>query len=80
MYSYFPLGLSVIKKIEGIIREEMNAIGGTEMKTSILQNKEVWEKTNRWDDGVVDNWFKTKLKNGTDVGLSWTNEKLIPTF
>jgi prolyl-tRNA synthetase len=75
VYSYLPLGLSVIKKIEGIIREEMNAIGGTEMKTSILQNKEVWEKTNRWDDGVVDNWFKTKLKNGTDVGLSWTNEE-----
>ena len=48
----------------------MNAIGGIEMKTSILQNKEVWEKSNRWDDSVVDNWFKTKLKNGGEVGLS----------
>ena len=75
VYSYLPLGLSVIKKIEGIIREEMNAIGGIEMKTSILQNKEVWEKTNRWDDSVVDNWFKTKLKNGGEVGLSFTNEE-----
>ena len=45
------------------------------MKTSILQNKEIWEKTNRWDDSVVDNWFKTKLKNGGEVGLSWTNEE-----
>ncbi|MEK7635007.1 MAG: aminoacyl--tRNA ligase-related protein [Patescibacteria group bacterium] len=75
VYSYLPLGLNVIKKIENIIREEMNVIGGIEMKTSILQNKEVWEKSNRWDDSVVDNWFKTKLKNGADVGLSWTNEE-----
>ena len=75
VYSYLPLGLRVIKNIENIIREEMNAIGGIEMKTSILQNKEVWEKSNRWDDEVVDNWFKTKLKNGTDIGLSWTNEE-----
>jgi len=75
VYSYLPLGLSVIKKIENIIREEMNNIGGIEMKTSILQNKEIWEKTNRWDDAIVDNWFKTKLKNGTEVGLSFTNEE-----
>ena len=75
VYSYLPLGLLVLKKIENIIREEMNTIGGIEMKTSILQNKEIWEKTNRWDDGVVDNWFKTKLKNGGEVGLSFTNEE-----
>ncbi len=75
VYSYLPLGLRVIKKIEDIIREEMNAIGGQEMKTSILQNKEIWEKSGRWSDDVVDNWFKTKLKNGGEVGLSWTNEE-----
>ena len=75
VYSYLPLGLKVIKKIEQIIREEMNAVGGTEMKTSILQSKDVWEKSNRWDDKIVDNWFKTKLKNGTEVGLSFTNEE-----
>ena len=75
VYSFLPLGLRVLNKIEGIIREEMNAIGGTEMRTSIFQNKEVWEKSNRWDDQVVDNWFKTKLKNGTEVGLSFTNEE-----
>jgi prolyl-tRNA synthetase len=45
------------------------------MKTSVLQNKEVWEKSNRWSDEVVDNWFKTKLKNGGEVGLSFTNEE-----
>ncbi|MCX6702126.1 MAG: His/Gly/Thr/Pro-type tRNA ligase C-terminal domain-containing protein [Candidatus Zambryskibacteria bacterium] len=75
VYSYLPLGLNVIKKIENIIREEMNAIGGIEMKTSVFQNKEIWEKSNRWDDNVVDNWFKTKLKNGGEVGLSFTNEE-----
>ncbi len=75
VYSYLPLGLRVIKKIENIIREEMNAIGGVEMKTSVLQNKEVWEKTNRWSDEVVDNWFKTELKNGGEAGLSFTNEE-----
>jgi prolyl-tRNA synthetase len=75
VYSYLPLGLRVIKKIENIIREEMDNIGGQEMKTSILQNKEIWEKSGRWNDEVVDNWFKTKLKNGGDVGLSFTNEE-----
>lgn len=75
VYSYLPLGLKVLKKIEGIIREEMNAIGGSETKTSILQTKEIWEKSGRWDDGAIDIWFKTKLKNGTEVGLSFTNEE-----
>ncbi len=75
VYSYLPFGLKVIKKIEGIIREEMNKIGGIEMKTSVLQNKEVWEKSNRWSDEVVDNWFKTELKNGGEAGLSFTNEE-----
>jgi len=75
VYSYLPLGLRVLKKIENIIREEMDAVGGVEMKTSILQNKEIWEKTNRWDDKEVDIWFKTKLKNGGEIGLSWSNEE-----
>ena len=75
VYSYLPLGLKVIKKIEDIIREEMDVIGGTEMRTSVIQNKEVWEKSNRWDDAIVDNWFKTTLKSGTEIGLSFTNEE-----
>ncbi len=75
VYSYLPLGLRVLKKIEGIIRDEMNRVGGIEMKTSILQDKEIWEKTNRWSDDEVDIWFKTKLKNGGEVGLSWSNEE-----
>lgn len=75
VYSFLPLGLRVIKNIENIIREEMDKIGGVEMKTSVFQNKEIWEKTNRWNDNEVDVWFKTKLKNGTEIGLSFTNEE-----
>lgn len=75
VYTLLPLGLKVVKNIEQIIREEMNKIGGIEMQTSALQAKENWEKTNRWDDEVVDNWFKTRLKNGSELGLSFTNEE-----
>jgi prolyl-tRNA synthetase len=75
VYSYLPLGLRVLNKIENIIREEMNQAGGVEMKTTVLQNKEIWQKTDRWNDEIVDNWFKTELKNGGEVGLSFTNEE-----
>jgi prolyl-tRNA synthetase len=75
VYSFLPLGLRVLNKVENIIREEMNQIGGVEMRTSVLQSKEVWEKSDRWSDEVVDNWFKTKFKNGGEAGLSFTNEE-----
>ena len=77
VYSYLPLGLRVFNKIANIIREEMNAIGGQEIYMTVLQEKETWEKTGRWDDKVVDNWFKTKLKNGTELGLGFTHEESI---
>lgn len=80
VYSYLPMGLRVLKKIEAIIREEMNMIGGVEMQTSALQEKSVWAKTNRWSDDVVDNWFKTQLKNGTELGLSFTNEEAFSSL
>ncbi len=75
VYSYLPLGLRVLNKIENIIREEMDRIGGMEMRTSVLQNKEIWEKSNRWSDKIVDSWFKTSLKSGGEIGLSFTNEE-----
>lgn len=75
VYSYLPLGLRVLEKITGIIREEMNAIGGEEVHLATLQDKSVWEKTGRWSDAAVDNWFKTKLKNGSEVGLGFTHEE-----
>ncbi len=74
-YSYLPLGLRVLNKINSLIREEMNAIGGQEVFLTSLQDKEIWEKSERWSDDVVDNWFKTHLKNGTELGLSFTHEE-----
>ena len=75
VYSFLPLGLRVLRNIEQIVREEMDRIGGQEVELAALQDKAVWEKTGRWDDKVVDNWFKTKLKNDTDVGLAFTHEE-----
>lgn len=75
VYSFLPLGLRVLNKICNIIREEMNAIGGQEIFLSSLQDKNIWEKSGRWDDKVVDNWFKTELKNGAEVGLGFTHEE-----
>lgn len=77
VYSFLPLGLRVLQKIENIIKEEMNSIDGILMSSTTLQRKEVWEKTNRWDDNVVDNWFKTELKNGTTLGLAFTHEEFF---
>ena len=84
VYSYLPLGLRVLNKIQNIIREEMNAIGGQEVTLSALQEKETWEPTNQWDDSQVDVWFKTKLKNETELGLAVTHEaamtKMLKNF
>ncbi|OGI62420.1 prolyl-tRNA synthetase [Candidatus Nomurabacteria bacterium RIFCSPHIGHO2_01_FULL_40_12] len=74
VYSYLPLGLRVFNKIENIIRKEMNKIGGVEVTLSALQEKSTWEPTNQWDDKKVDVWFKTKLKNETELGLAVTHE------
>lgn len=77
VYSYLPLGLRVIKKVENIIREEMDAIGGQEVIMTALQEKETWEPTDQWNDKNVDVWFKTKLKNETELGLAVTHEASI---
>lgn len=74
VYSFLPLGLRVLNRIISIIREEMNAIGGQEVFLSSLQAKELWEKTDRWSDSKVDNWFKTRLGD-TELGLGFTHEE-----
>lgn len=75
VYSYLPLGLRVLKRIENIIREEMNAIGGQEISLTALQDPETWKKTDRWSDDVLDIWFKTLLKGGGELGLATTHEE-----
>lgn len=84
VYNFLPLGLRVLGNIIKIIREEMNAIGGQEVTLSSLQEKATWEPTNQWDDSQVDVWFKTKLKNETELGLAVTHEpamtKMLKSF
>lgn len=75
VYAYLPLGREVLNNIAQIVREEMNKVGGQEVALTVLQPKEIWEKTDRWDDAKVDNWFKTKLANGTEVGVGLTHEE-----
>lgn len=77
VYALLPLGLKVLEKIKGIVREEMNALGGQEILMTTLQNRAVWEKTRRWDDEVVDVWFKSELKAGGEVGFGWSHEEPI---
>lgn len=77
VYAYTPLGIRVVEKIKQIVREEMNAIAGAELIMTALQRAETWQETKRWDDDVVDVWFKTHLKDGQEVGLAWSHEEAI---
>lgn len=75
VYDYLPLGHRTLQKIVQIIREEMNALDAQELSLSALQDPAVWNKTGRFDDEVVDVWFKTTLKNDTELGLAFTHEE-----
>ncbi len=75
VYAYLPLGKIVLDKIINIIREEMNLVGGMELSLTALQPKDIWEKSGRWDDKVMDVWFKTELAGGSLVGLAPTHEE-----
>mgnify|MGYP000211416162 FL=1 len=77
VYAYLPLGLRVLEKIKQIIREEMEAIGGNEIAMTSLQKPATWQQTGRWSDEVVDIWFKTELKDHTQLGLGWSHEEPI---
>jgi prolyl-tRNA synthetase len=77
VYAYLPLGLKVQRRITQIVREEMDAIGCQELIMTSLQNKELWERTSRWSDDVVDIWFKSTLATGGEVGLAWSHEEPI---
>lgn len=77
VYDYLPLGLRTFNKIIDVIRKEMNALGGQELYLSGLQNPEVWQKTDRWDEKKVDSWFKADLRSGGSVGFGFTHEEPI---
>jgi prolyl-tRNA synthetase len=77
VYAYMPFGIRVLENLKRIAREEMSLVDGQEMTMTSLQKKETWEVTDRWDDEKVDIWFKSKLKNGTEVGFAWSHEEPI---
>lgn len=77
VYSYLPLGLRVLNKINDIIRKEMDALGAVELELTALQNPLLYEKTDRWSGDKVDIWFKTELQTGGELGLGFTHEEAI---
>jgi prolyl-tRNA synthetase len=77
VYAYLPLGLRVLENIKNIVRKEINDIGGQEILMTSLQRPDLWQITDRWDDEKVDVWFKSKLKNGAEVGFGWSHEEQI---
>ncbi len=77
VYSFLPLGLRVISRINTIIRQEMDAIGGQEIHLASLQDPALWKKTDRWSDENVDVWFKSELNAGGEIGFGWTHEEVM---
>lgn len=77
VYDLLPLGMRVVEKIKKIVREEMDAIGGQEFIMSSLQTKNVWTPTGRWNEEVVDVWFKSELNAGGQIGFGWSHEEPI---
>ncbi|WP_090356683.1 proline--tRNA ligase [Mycolicibacterium fluoranthenivorans] len=76
LYSWLPLGLRVLRKIEGIVREEMNAIGGQEILFPALLPRAPYETTNRWTE-YGDNLFRLQDRRGNDYLLGPTHEELF---
>lgn len=77
VFTYLPLAHRVLNKINAIIREEMNAIGGEELLMPALVAREYWEQSKRWDVEVV---YKLKTQFGEEFGLGWTHEEVIASI
>lgn len=75
VYTYLPLGLKVLAKIENIIREEMNRVGGQEILMPAMQPKDNWVTTGRWD--AMDILFKVKSEHGYELALGPTHEEIV---
>lgn len=79
MYSYLPLALRVLRKIEDIVREEMDKKGGQELLMSIVQPAELWQESGRWDVYGPE-MFRLKDRHGRFFSLAPTHEELITTI
>lgn len=75
VYTWMPLGLRVLRKVQQIVREEMNAVGGQEIVMPVLHPKQNWETTGRW--GKMTDLFKTKSATGKEYALGPTHEEII---
>ncbi len=75
VYSWLPLGLRVLRKVEKIIREEMNALGAQEILMPALQSKEAWIATGRWD--TVDILFKLRSQAEKEYALGASHEEVV---
>ena len=76
LYSWLPLGLRVLRNIERVVREEMDAIGGQEIQFPALLPREPYEATNRWTE-YGDSLFRLKDRKGGDYLLGPTHEELF---
>lgn len=80
IYSWMPLGLRVLQKIENIIREEMNASGAQEVLLPVVQPAELWQQSGRWnqyDQGLL---LKLQDRHDRDFCLGPTHEEVITDF
>ena len=75
VYSWLPLGLRVLRKVEAIVRQEMNALGSQEILMPALQSKEAWVQTGRWDS--VDILFKLPSQTGKEYALGCSHEEVV---
>ncbi|MDH5597015.1 MAG: His/Gly/Thr/Pro-type tRNA ligase C-terminal domain-containing protein [Candidatus Peregrinibacteria bacterium] len=75
VYTFLPKGLRVLRKIEAIIREEMEKVGGAEILMPALTPKGVWEKTNRWEG--FDALFRLEGVGGKEYALGATHEEIV---
>ena len=77
LWSWLPAGWRVQRRVEQIVREEMNAIGGEEMLMPVLHPAEVWRRTGRYG---IDELFKLKDRRGADLVLALTHEEIVTTI
>ncbi len=75
VYNYLPLGLRVLRKIEQIVREEMDAVGGQEILMAMLHPKEIWEKTGQWKK--LDVLFELTSRTGKEYALGQSEEEVV---
>ena len=76
IYNYMPMGLRVIRKIEAIVREEMNAAGAIELLMPLIQPAELWQETGRWDK-MGPELLRVKDRHDRDFIIQPTSEEVI---